>query len=116
MCAYQKKDWPQIKENTGPEERAERIRSFEIKNGHTTFNVKGRKTKVRIIFKLSGYSKYIFALHKGELLGKKTDIERVSDTGILSHSDNRFNLINDKGRRVTVRLGSLIDYLPKAFV
>lgn len=111
-----KNRWPQITETTSDSERSEGVRGFKIENAHTSWKVKGMKTSNIIIFKIDGYSGYIFSLKNGIVSGKKSQVDRVSDSGILACHEGRFNLISDKGERRTLRLSSLAEYLPKAFV
>lgn len=111
------KKWPQITEKTSDAERALRIRSFEIKGPLTTWKVTGIKLKNKdIVFHLAGYSNYKFVLRDGVISGSKTQVERPSDSGVLANHDSRFNLLSDKKERSTLRLSSLIKYLPEAFL
>jgi hypothetical protein len=110
-----KKKWPQVEETTSKPERSEGIRSFKIQGQHSSWEIKGIKSNAGIIFKIDNYSKYIFNLKDDVLTGKKVAVERVSDSGILSCHEGRFNLVNDNGEGKTVRLVKLIEYLPKVF-
>lgn len=110
-----KKKWPQIEETTSDSERSDGIRSFKIQDGHASWKVKGMKCSKGIVFKIDSYSQYIFNLKAGILSGKKTHVNRVSDSGILASHEGRFNLQNDKGENRTVRLTKLSTYLPGVF-
>lgn len=111
-----KNKWPQIAETTNDEERGDGIRSFKIQDGHASWKIKGMKCSKGIIFKIDSYSQYIFTLKQGVLSGKKTKVLRVSDSGVLSCHEGRFNLQNDLGENRTVRLTKLATYLPGAFL
>ena len=109
------KRWPQITEKTSEQDRSDGVRSFEIQGKQTSWSVKGMRGKVGIVFKLEGYSNYLFTLKSGVVSGKKARVERKSDSGNLSCHEGRFNLIDDHKVRRTVRMSGLVEYLPEAF-
>lgn len=111
------KRWSHVSERTSHTERSAGLRSFKVEGSLTSWEIVGLKLKNNtIIFHLKGFSGYKFTLSNGVLRGDKTEIKRPSDSGVLWNKDYRFNLTDDKGKRSTVRMASLIDFLPEAFL
>lgn len=110
------KRWYQASETTSERQRSARIRAFKIESLLTSWEVVGERLKNKeIVFQLKGYSNYTFTLSNSLITGKKVAVKKVSDSGILTSDNGRFNLINDLGTRGTVRMGSLPQFLKEVF-
>jgi len=116
MSKKEVRKWPTIKETTDKHERSEGVRKFEIEDARSSWEIKAVKRRSGITFTISGYDLFIFLLdNNGIVSGKKESVERVSDSGILSSKNGRFNLVNNDGFRQTIRVSNLAEYIPMCF-
>ena len=118
---HQRKYYSATEMVQGREKGKTKNKTFRIKTSHGNWIITGVKTisivdkREIIFFGIQGYSGFTFTLENGKLTGKKKEVTRASDSGFLSNTDNRFNLVTDNGTRKTLRLTTLMEILPKIF-
>lgn len=107
--------WPIIQETTDPRKRNEGIREFTIQDARNIWEVEIGKPNMlgTSRFQIKGFSGFEFKLGIDRLFCFKTTPLRVSDSGQIASHDDRFNLIDDEGKRKTLRLKNLKEYMRK---
>ena len=114
-------EWPIIMETTDPGKRTKGVRKFTVQDARNTWEIMTSKISPSdsIIFEIVGFSNYHFLFidpARNESISlrcyKKKPI-RVSDSGEIANYQDRFNLIDDSGKRKTLRLTNLKKYLGK---
>lgn len=106
--------WPIINENKEYAKRNKGFRKFTIQDARNTWEIVAIKAE-EIRFEIAGFSKFYFKFD-GELLRcYKKLVVRASDSGELTCTDNRFNLIDDNGKRKALRLKNLKQYVKNIF-
>jgi hypothetical protein len=114
MSKRPNESWPLIIEDKEPRKRSKGSRKFIIQDARNTWEIVAVKAE-EIRFEIAGFSKFYFKFDGDLLRCYKKIVVRASDSGELACFDDRFNLVDDKGERKTLRLKNLKQYVKNLF-
>lgn len=109
---FKEKVWPVIKEEKRPERRGKKAREFTIQDARTSWGIVVLEFSYDILtFRIIGFDNFFFIYSANNVECYKSVVIRELDLLKLTCFDGKYNLVNNEGKRRTVRINNLKTYL-----